>query len=55
MKNAKNIQWYVEYEFVNSKWGKRAMSMRYFPTEDEAVEFMRTETTDGKLGWMQEV
>lgn len=49
------IIWYVEYNFVATKWGMRAMNMMQFPTEEEAVEYMRTETTDGKLGWMMEV
>lgn len=49
------IVWYVEYNFVATKWGLRPMNMMQFPTEEEAVEYMRTETTDGKLGWMREV
>lgn len=50
-----NITWCVEYNWQMTRWGMRAMEMRYFPTEDEAIEFARTETTDGKIGWMQEV
>jgi len=49
------MEFYVEFNFKQTKWGLKPMEMRFFPTEQEAVEFVRTQTTDGKLGWMKEV
>ena len=50
-----NITWCVEYNWQMTKWGMRAMEMRYFPTEEEAYEFARRETSDGKVNWMKEI
>lgn len=49
------MEWYVEFNFEMTKWGMKPMEMRFFPTELEADEFAKNETTDGKVNWMKEV
>ena len=36
------IQWWVEYDFIDTKWGKRPYWIRTFKTEAEAMEFAKT-------------
>ena len=41
-----NKEFVVEYQFEETKFGKRPFSMRYFKTKEAAEEFKAT-TTDG--------
>lgn len=49
------MEWFVEYNFQMTKWGMRPMNLVFFPTEEEAYEFARTQTIDGKVNWMKEM
>jgi len=49
------MEFYVEFNWQMTRWGMKAMEMRFFPTEQEAVEFARTETVDGQIGWVKEI
>ena len=42
-------EFYVEYDFVDSKYGKRPNWIRFFKTREEAEEFAAT-TEDGRVG-----
>lgn len=50
MKKIKRL-WYVEYDFIDTKWGKRPMYMMGFNTEAEANEFAKTKS-DANVTWM---
>lgn len=38
----KNVQYWVEYDFVETKWGRRPMRIKVCKTEAEAEEFAKT-------------
>ena len=50
----KKVWWQVEYDFVDTKWGKRAMYIRNFKTLEEAEEFANTKE-DAVILWAKEI
>lgn len=49
------MSWYVEFDFIDSATGKIPMCMKTFKTESEAIMFAELETTDGEIGYMEEL
>ena len=38
----KNVRYWVEYNFVDTKWGRRPMNIKVCDTDAEAEEFAKT-------------
>lgn len=49
-----NRKWMVEYDFVDTKFGMRAMRINMFKTEAEAIEFASTKP-DAVINWLEPI
>lgn len=55
-KRTYNEEFYVDFDFVQTKYGIRNMSIKGgFKTREEAQRWADENTTDGIVGWMADI